>query len=123
MNGFFVDNDGTYMVRDMVHMCRDRIAVILPLRVLVHNMGFECWWDDDGKDVTPHQVLRNDDATKYASHKQRIEDADLSYPIIVSSDNYDVMDGMHRLAKSIRNGAVGVQCYLVTRRELRSIRM
>ncbi|ELE2042184.1 chromosome partitioning protein ParB [Vibrio vulnificus] len=43
-----------------------------------------------------------------AKHCQRINDADLSYPVILTSD-YKVFDGMHRIAKKIMLGEESIQ--------------
>jgi hypothetical protein len=54
----------------------------------------ETYWYDHGYAPTCRSV---------AEHAQLIEEADLSFPILLSSDGR-VMDGMHRVAKAlIRN--------------------
>jgi hypothetical protein len=40
---------------------------------------------------------------RIVDHVRRIEEADLSYPIILGSDGR-VMDGMHRVARAILDG-------------------
>ena len=47
-----------------------------------------------------HQLLRNELGDV---HERRVQEADLSYPLLVSHDNNRV-DGSHRLAKAIREG-------------------
>jgi hypothetical protein len=62
-------------------------------------------WDTD---LSAIDVLRN--PKQYPNHTRRIEQADLSYPILVVTvderDGIDfvIADGMHRLAKSVKNG-------------------
>jgi hypothetical protein len=51
----------------------------------------EPFWPGDGSSLTVRNVVE---------HAQLINDADLSYPIILSSDGR-VMDGMHRVAKAL----------------------
>jgi hypothetical protein len=48
----------------------------------------------DGKPLTWPSLLE---------HIQLIDEADLSYPIILAADGL-VMDGMHRVAKAVREG-------------------
>jgi hypothetical protein len=43
-----------------------------------------------------------------AEHARLIQQADLSYPIILSADGR-VMDGMHRVAKAYINGLQGIE--------------
>ena len=44
---------------------------------------------------------------EFVAHVQLMETADLSYPIILAADGA-VMDGMHRVAKALRDGLPGV---------------
>lgn len=60
------------------------------------------WFNLDGPLPTCREV---------AMHCQRINNADLSYPVILTSD-YRVFDGMHRIAKKIM---MGEQTILVRR--------
>jgi hypothetical protein len=48
-------------------------------------------------------VLEHMTAKKYAENAQRIRDADLSYPIIVTSKGV-LVDGYHRVAKAYKEG-------------------
>jgi hypothetical protein len=71
-------------------------------------------WDVDrlvdlSRDLPPFQVPVSDVQPDYdwsddvAGHKQLIDEADLSFPIILAADGR-VMDGRHRVAKAIREG-------------------
>lgn len=51
-------------------------------------------WSGDGEFQTWHELI---------AHVRLIEAADLSYPIILAADGA-VMDGMHRVAKSVVAG-------------------
>jgi len=50
----------------------------------------EPFWSDDGQGMTCRQV---------ADHARLIQDADLTFPVILSCDGR-VMDGMHRICKA-----------------------
>ncbi|EGQ7814855.1 chromosome partitioning protein ParB [Vibrio parahaemolyticus] len=52
------------------------------------------WFSDEGPQPTCREI---------AKHCQRINNADVSYPVILTSD-YRVFDGMHRIAKQIMLG-------------------
>ena len=56
-------------------------------------------WIDDGERTTWRAVIE---------HIKLIDDADLSYPIILSADA-EVMDGMHRVAKAVREGRTEIE--------------
>ena len=51
-------------------------------------------WHDEGEPATWRRMIE---------HITLIDEADLSFPIILSS-NGAVMDGMHRVAKAVRQG-------------------
>src|SRR5689334_3363783 len=58
----------------------------------------ETYWMTDGSALTCRQV---------AEHAQLIAEADLAFPILLSSDGR-VMDGMHRVAKALIERRDGV---------------
>lgn len=133
MNGFHSDENGFYLVRDMVALCENKPVVQVLLTTLLHNMAAECW----SRGLTPWKVVMfgeygrcfgggdsdNNDRGEYEKHWQRITDADLSYPLIVSADGwYNVLDGMHRLCKARQQGHQVVPCVLLSKQELRTIR-
>jgi len=57
------------------------------------------WFDDDLERPTCRKVLM---------HMRLIQEADLRYPILLSSDGR-VMDGMHRVAKAFLNGSEEIE--------------
>ena len=75
---------------------------------LLHLMADEehAWDDTDGENFTPMELLNDWDNPKYAHHRQRVENADLKYPLLVWHDldvggGYKIIDGMHRLTKAV----------------------
>ncbi len=69
-----------------------RLAEALPIQ---HLPLEEIYWADDNC-----AYLEEDDSyLNFAKHVKRVLDADLSFPIIISSKGI-VMDGMHRLVKA-----------------------
>lgn len=117
MNGFYSDQHGYYTVRDMIALCVGRKSVLLPITSLAHNMGYHCW-----SDGTPHSIMMDRDPERFSGHKKRITEADLHYPIIVMEGELDIMDGMHRLCKCIQEGRPTIECFILSKLELRSIR-
>jgi hypothetical protein len=45
---------------------------------------------------------------KIAEHVRRVQEADLSYPVILGPGNR-VMDGMHRVARALLEGRTGIR--------------
>jgi hypothetical protein len=59
----------------------------------------EAYWFSGGAEATCRAVIE---------HARFIQEADLSFPIILSSDGR-VMDGMHRVGKALLNGQVDIE--------------
>jgi hypothetical protein len=70
-------------------------------------------------DLKPRAVLEN--PHEFPQHWRRVMDADLSFPIHVSAfgERWVILDGIHRLLKSIAGGVVVMECKLVPREHLR----
>ena len=59
----------------------------------------------------PADVLKRPTLKKYAENIQRIKDADLSYPIFMTS-KYQIIDGYHRFLKAIQKGETSLKAYV-----------
>jgi hypothetical protein len=70
-------------------------------------------------DLRPGFVLEN--PNKYPKHRERIESADLEYPILVGrfGGRHVILDGFHRLLKAIKNGATFMECKNVPQSHIR----
>ena len=68
-------------------------------------------WGDPIKNIkySPKQVLENPE--KYPEDYERIKKADLKYPIIISEDG-NIIDGVHRLAKSVILDKIYIKAYV-----------
>jgi len=73
----------------LVELSRPLTVKMVPLGTI--RESHEHWLDDT---ASPDEVRE---------HLRLIDEADLSYPIILSADG-EVMDGRHRLAKAAREG-------------------
>jgi hypothetical protein len=79
----------------------DRLVLLskdLPVREIaldsIGEIDTNYWFDYGSVDPTVRRVVE---------HIRLVQDADLSYPIILGSDGR-VMDGMHRIARALLNG-------------------
>jgi hypothetical protein len=112
---FMSDSMGrVYSVRDILNrysnspgkQVKDRMES--RLRLL---MGHPFWDAEDGSRVSPNEVLENPENENYKKHRERIDNADLSYPIMLrlkrNSEPPDVIDGVHRIAKYFKNKEQG----------------
>ncbi len=77
-----------------------RAALDLPVEEVpidgIREVDEDCWFG--GRAATVRDVV---------DHARRMLDADLSLPVILASDG-QVLDGMHRIAKSVLCGQISV---------------
>ncbi len=71
-------------------------------------------------DLKPRAVL--DNPRNFQKHWDRVLAADLEFPIDVTTfgDRLVILDGFHRLLKSINAGALVMECKLVPRKYIRT---
>ena len=62
-------------------------------------------------DYSPADVLKHPERKKYAENIQRIKDADLSYPIFMTS-KHQIIDGYHRVLKAVKEKKPGISAYV-----------
>lgn len=62
-------------------------------------------------DYSPSDVLKHPERKKYAENIQRIKDADLSYPIFMTS-KYQIIDGYHRLLRAVKEKKPSINAYI-----------
>src|SRR5512135_587927 len=100
---------------------------ITPKKVHVSKLAWHLdvpFWEH-GKDdysVSARQVLEN--PKKYPQHAERIEKADLDYPIDVMKDargRLTILDSLHRYAKAVGNGDTHVMLRELPRRRVAEI--
>jgi myosin-crossreactive antigen len=92
--------NGRKLVWDVERLIR--LSKDLPVKSLPIDGIFEfdqIYWFDEEHPPTCRAVV---------SHMERIQQVDLSYPIILSEDGY-VMDGMHRIARAQLMGLTEIQ--------------
>lgn len=88
----YSDGTGTYDVESLWKLAQKIPATLMPVDEFLDDLYADCW-----DDVLPIDAADDED------HEQRVQEADLFFPILVKP-NGDVMDGMHRLVKASRLG-------------------
>ncbi len=77
-------------------------VVEVPLKKLIWHFDMPVWAKDDTDDwnLTPWDVINNKPGSTI--HRQRMDEADLSYPIILTEykSRLVALDGVHRLVKA-----------------------
>ncbi len=85
----------------------------VPIEELIWNLELP-WWNTDEKspyNLAPQDVIKNLDL--YKEHKERIENADVQYPLLLiqtKQDRWLIYDGVHRFVKEILNGKKTIVC-------------
>lgn len=82
----------------LVALTKDLPRIQVPLTA-IRELDEPYWFSSGSGDATCRAVVE---------HAQFIAEADLRFPIILSSDGR-VMDGMHRVAKALLNGLANVE--------------
>lgn len=76
----------------------------------IEYVSIDFLWDTMYKDIyvwlDEDEKLTN---THFFHHLERVVDADLNYPIILSQENY-ILDGVHRLLKAKHLGLKSIMC-------------
>jgi hypothetical protein len=86
---------------------------VIPINYFEHIFSQTCWGDPRGFKYSPNDVLASPE--KYQRDYNRIINADLSYPIIISknsNDKYIIIDGVHRLSLCLLNHNDFINAYM-----------
>ena len=103
---FFTSNERDYLdlhpykIEQLWECAKDKPIIKLPISSFNNSLSSKFWDCKDGNCISPCEVLDNPE--KAPHHIKAIKKADLKYPLIVSESNLDVLDGLHRLCKSIK---------------------
>jgi hypothetical protein len=62
-------------------------------------------------EYSPSDILKHPERKKYTENIQRMKDADLSYPIFVTS-KHQIIDGYHRFLKAVNQNQTTIKAYI-----------
>ena len=105
--GYFSDDKHKYSIEMMI----DYINETNPhkLKLNVKDLLFNLYWNSLENNVKPIDIIQN--IKKYKYEIERIERADMKYPIIIDS-NYNIIDGVHRYIKHILQHKRKINVYI-----------
>lgn len=109
-------------------------VTMLNIRDLAYVFDFPVW-----REGTPKQVMRGA-VPDMESHRDRVAAADVSFPIIIShfvldsvnehytriylkNGKYDILDGVHRLCKQVKNKSPFIFVTLATKQQIEAARI
>jgi len=84
---------------------------MVEIKDYLHNFNFD-GWGDGIESYSPNDVMGDPTNSKYSAEMKRINDADISYPIIINGKF--VVDGVHRLAKMHLSGKKKIKAFVFT---------
>ncbi len=113
----FTSHNKIYSVDLMFRWAKEKKPKIhnISVKKLAKNMFHACWGSERNELVKPIDVINNKDISP--GHYYKIKHTDLKYPIFITG-NYLVIDGMHRLSKSIMEGVDTIKCYIMDKKTL-----
>lgn len=111
----YQDHSGTYDILKIQEYVTEKSPSVVELstRVFLPLLLEDSWGDPDGERSTNLKRLMQDPL-----HQLQIERADLSFPIILSSDSR-VIDGLHRIFKALRDNISSINAVFLDKYELK----
>ena len=104
-HGTYTDNKFIYSVDLMFLYIKTISSTKIIIKKLLPQLKINDW-----EDLSPYEVIQN--KNKSIEHYNRIINSDLRYPIIINEE-YQIIDGMHRLAKAYLNNKTTIKAYII----------
>jgi len=82
-------------------------VVSVSIEDILFNLKFDGWYDSVLGSYSPVDVLKN--PKKYKHEMEKINKANLKYPIMLDGNN--IADGVHRVCKAILSGKTHINAY------------
>ena len=105
--GYFSDDKHKYSIEMMIVYINETNPTKIKLNV--KDLLFNLYWNSLENDVKPIDIIKHLKNYKYET--ERIERADMKYPIIIDS-NYNIIDGVHRYIKHILEHKRKINVYI-----------
>ena len=113
LSEYFSDEKYKYSVALMfayINICKPQ-KTRLKIDELRFNLEYKCWCNN----IKPIDVINDIKNKKYKNEVKRIQNANIKYPIIISS-NYYILDGVHRYVKHIIDNKKYINVYIFDKR-------
>ena len=112
MKRTFSNNEKTYDV-EKLWKAKGKVRSEKASKLLKKDYG-KAWDTESGERISVEEYRQNPD--KYPEHKKRVQEADLSYPILKRKNV--IVDGLHRAAKAADGGDV-ISTRKLSRKDMR----
>lgn len=114
-------NSHPYKIEKLWDVAKKKPIILIPLKTLDISHKKRHWTCKLGHPISAFEVLQN--PSRAPLHVQKTEKADLAYPIILAASNLDILDGLHRLNKSIILGKTNIKAQLVSLNDLKEAQL
>jgi hypothetical protein len=109
---YFQINNKKIKIYGLLQKIKHIKPILLNIDDLKFSMRNYCWRTKEKKLCKPIDIITNPTDEDYKSHYKRIVEADLSYPILITT-KYNIIDGIHRVIKCIITGKTYIYCIVV----------
>lgn len=117
-------NRADYKIEILHEITKDNPVIEIDVEDYKHLIDQNAWGkSNDPKDsdfLSPRKVL--DNMNKYPDHRDRILEADFSFPILLTPDENYIIDGMHRLSRAILENRKTIEAIIVAEEQLERAR-
>ena len=107
----FLDSH-SYEVKNLWKIAENKPIIEIPHTTLETSHKKRHWTCKVGKPISAFEVLQN--PALAPDHAKKVDNAKLDYPIILAASNLDILDGLHRLNKSMKLGRREIKAQLVS---------
>ena len=101
-----------YEIKNLWKIAENKPIIDIPHKTLEISHKKRNWTCKLGQPISAFEVLQN--PARAPGHAKKIEIARLDYPIILAASNLDILDGLHRLNKSMKLGRRDIKAQLVS---------
>lgn len=113
----FLDSQMDSQIKKLWKIAENKPVIDIPVKTLEISHKKRHWACKLGKPISAFEVLQN--PSRAPEHAKKTEKASLDYPIILAASNLDILDGLHRLNKSILLGRTDIKAQLVSVSDLK----
>ena len=83
-------------------------------------LNFDCWGNcTKNIKYSPMDVLANPNKKMYKKEIERINNANLKFPIIIEENGHHIVDGVHRLVKASLHKNTKIKAYIFSKEEMK----
>jgi len=106
-----------YEIQNLWKIAEKKITIMVPVHMLETSHKKKYWINKHGQPISAFEVLKYPTLAPF--HNNQSEKANLDFPIILAASNLDVLDGLHRINKSIQLGQTDIKAQFVSVSDLK----